>query len=175
LNDEALSHLDRGYDDDRAMVKQRTSNLLVYCEKGAYTRDVRKLWKAGRIDLISFPYDQGDRQWHDNHKIPSARPSLVTINTCELRITDTIRINDTLGSHLHGHIARVLRKHPREFDSRHFDAAYKSCADVFLTPDGNYIRHADELCRLTGVHVIIPTIPEQFSHLMSLIEGRDDQ
>jgi hypothetical protein len=132
------------------------SKLVVYCERGAYAPPIRRLWKAGRIHLIHFPYDAEDRRWHDKQKIPFARPSLVTIDSTEIRVTDPIKISDTEGSNLHLRIARVLGKHPREFDVRHFDSAYKSGADVFVTNDTDFILRADALYQLSGVRVVTP-------------------
>jgi hypothetical protein len=141
-------------------MKPGPSKPTVYCEKGAYAPEVKRLWRAGRINLIHFPYDSEDRRWHDKQKIPFARPSLVTINTDELRITDPTAIQDTEGSDLYRQIARVLGKHPREFDVRHLDSAYKSGTDVFVTRDGNFHVHADELYQITGVRVVAPELLE---------------
>ena len=141
----------------------KPSKLLVYCEKNAWGQ-IRRLWREGRIDLVHFPYDAEDRRWHDKRGIPLARPSLVTLDS-EVRVTDPIRISDAEGSDLHPRIARVLGKHPRDFDVRHFDSAYKSRAHVFVTCDTDLLDHADELYQLSGVHVVGP------DELERLIDG----
>jgi hypothetical protein len=63
-----------------------------------------------------------------------------------------------------------MGKSVRDFDVRHFDAAYKSGADVFATSNSrDFDPHSDALYHLSGVRVIVPHKPEQLSLLESLI------
>jgi hypothetical protein len=147
-----------------------TPKPILYGERGAYVPEIKRLWKARRIDLIHFPYDCEDRAWHDKHKIPFARPSLVTINTGELRVTDRVLIQDTVGSELHISFARVMRKSLRDFDVRHFDSAYKSGAVAFVTANSRHFEPcANALHRLSGIRVVVPSKPDHLSTLAALI------
>jgi hypothetical protein len=61
------------------------SRPIVYCERGAFAPEIKRLWKASKIDLIHFPYDEHDRRWHDKQKIPRGlRSSLSTRANCAL-------------------------------------------------------------------------------------------
>lgn len=127
---------------------------IAYCERGAFTKDVKKLRSCRAIDLIQFPYDDHDRKWHHTRRIGFARPSLVTLDTTQIYFSDPFLISEMIGSDRFDCISAILGVGNRSHDVRHFDSAYKSDAAMFITADRNYYDHADALYELTGVRVL---------------------
>lgn len=147
-----------------------THPTIAYCERGAFRPLIKKLWREKSIRLIHFPYDPGDRDWHDKNTIPYAVPSLVTADTTQLRFSDTFRISDMEPSALHAEIASILQQSPRTFDVRHFDSAVKSKARVFISEDRNYSRNRRGLFELTGISVIDPSQTNDLAELQEIID-----
>lgn len=150
------------------------SPIIAYCEKGAWSNGIKALCKTKAIAIIHFPYDQGDRRWHENHKIRFANPSLVTADTTELYASDDFCISDMSESEviISAQIARVLKQSNRAFDVRHFVSAYKSGARVFISEDTNYSKNRSELYKLTGIEVINPSRSEDMERLQQIITPR---
>ena len=155
---------------------QQGSPIIAYCEKGAWVQVVKDLCTAGAIKLIHFPYDEGDRRWHTKNgsKITFAKPSLVTADTTEIFCGDDFCISDTEKSELYDKIAQILNIQNKEFDVRHFDSAYKSLAQVFITNDVNYHNHRDALFALTGVEVIFVRSEEDLKRLQQMAMAKTE-
>jgi hypothetical protein len=157
------------------MTPLMSDRIVAYCERGAWRVEIRKLWRERKINVIHFPYDDGDRRWHDNNSIPFATPSLVTMDTSELFMSDVFLISEMTESGKHLEIARILHQSSRAIDVRHFDSAHKSKARVFVSEDRNYSNHSSDLYGLTGIHVIDPSRRDDMTKLYQLIQENADR
>ncbi|MDP1623771.1 MAG: hypothetical protein Q8M08_15705 [Bacteroidales bacterium] len=101
----------------------------IYCERGAWRRDLKNLESEGKIEIVTFPYEGRSK------KTPNfSSPSLVTCDSTYLTFDMTFRISDSVGSEMYDQIRLIVGK-KNEMDVRHIDAAYKSQCQAFLTPD----------------------------------------
>lgn len=130
--------------------------VTVYVERGATFVELRDLSRKGRLTLVHFPYDEGDRsflygRW--GKYLRRAKGSLVTCDTTQLTSDSDLIISDLDGSVIYSKIQGIVGR-DSEHDVRHLDAAYKSEADAFLTQDKrDIIRNRRELERLTGLRI----------------------
>jgi hypothetical protein len=130
--------------------------VTVYVERGATFVELKDLSRKGRLTLIHFPYDEGDRsffygKW--SKYLRRAKGSLVTCDTTQLTADAAIRISDMERSAIYSKIQQIVGR-ASEHDVRHLDAAYKSKADAFLTQDKrDIVRNRTELEQSTGLRI----------------------
>ena len=105
--------------------------INVYCDNGAFRKELKVLSADGRINLIMFPYENKNRNIKD-----MGMPSEATWN--DLGNVSWMnapgRWIDYTGSNKYQEIQRVIGKQ-HEQDVKHLDAAYKSKCQCFLTRD----------------------------------------
>jgi hypothetical protein len=124
------------------------SMLRVYCERGAYRKELAALQRASRIELVHFPYEGKNKKVQ-----PGATPSLVTADGTYLTADSSTRIGDLDGSAKLSRIREILGS-SNEYDARHLDSAFKSSCDCFLTPDkADIARNAEALEHLLGLRI----------------------
>jgi hypothetical protein len=130
--------------------------VTVYVERGATFVELKYLSRKGKLTLIHFPYDDGDRpffygRW--SKYLRRAKASLVTCDTTQLTSDPDLRISDMEGSAIYRNLQQIVGR-ASDHDVRHLDAAYKSKADAFLTQDKRDIVHnRAELEQLTGLRI----------------------
>jgi hypothetical protein len=122
--------------------------LKVYCERGAYRKELRVFEESGAIQLVHFPYEG-----HNQRVRSQATPSKVTADCTYLTCDSSLPIGSMQESEKFQDILGLLgREH--EFDARHLDSAYKSGCACFLTPDKKDIaKRSAELEGLLGLKV----------------------
>ena len=122
--------------------------LKVYCERGAYRKELSALQRASRIELIHFPYEGKSRRVQ-----PGATPSLITADGTYITADTAIHIGDMDGSAKLSSIREIVGS-SNEYDARHLDSAFKSSCDCFLTPDkADIARNAEALEHLLGLRI----------------------
>ena len=123
----------------------------IYCERGAYRKELRELELSGKIEIVSFPYEGRNR------KTPKdSRPSIITMDSTYITWDMTFLIGDAVESDKFSQIASMVGKN-NTMDIRQIDAAYKSQCQVFLSPDkGDIISNRNELEGLLGMKFFHP-------------------
>ena len=159
----------RAEPESKGQATREVAMTIAYCERGAWRQAIKKLQREKQLKIIHFPYDPGDRLWHNKNNIAFARPSLVTMDTTEVRWSDDFLISEMCESEKYMGIARILHHQYREFDVRHFDSAYKSGAQVFISEDRNYSKFSAQLFELTKIQVIDPSRDEDIQILHKII------
>lgn len=122
--------------------------LKVYCERGAYRKELRELQSSGLIQLVHFPYEGHNRKIRVR-----ATPSVVTMDTTYVTCDDNTPIGEMTASGLFEKIREIVGE-KNEFDARHLDSAYKSGCHCFLTPDKyDIVSKAAQLEDLLGLKI----------------------
>src|SRR3990172_3478340 len=126
--------------------------LKVYCEANAMRRKLRALHRAGRIDVVHFPYDP------DSHmrKVGVATPSGAQF--CDLNLSFEElpgRFHDYEVSTKHEAIVSLVGASNRR-DALHVDSAYKHGCHCFFACDPHIIDKAAELESLLGIKFLHP-------------------
>lgn len=120
----------------------------VYCERGAYRRDLTDFERSGLIQIVHFPYEGRNKKIRTR-----ATPSKVTCDSTYITWDDATPIGQMTPSSKFVAILRIVGK-ANEFDARHLDSAYKSCCHCFLTPDRRDIAsNAEDFEELLGFKV----------------------
>jgi hypothetical protein len=140
--------------------------LRVYCERGAWRRELGQLERAGKVELTAFPYEGKSR------RTPlAATPSRVTCNETNVSCDSEILISDTVESEKYAEILEIVGR-ANELDVRHIDSAYKSGCAAFLTPDkDDIIAHRDELRRLLAMSFFHTR--DDWNEFLRLIAGEE--
>ena len=121
--------------------------IRIYCEDGAYQKEIRGLKRDYNVELFTFPFENKNKR----AKIPKS-PSELTCDSTYITIdNDFIRISDTEKSALFSSIVEIIGKDNYN-DARHIDTAYKNNCKIFVSPDkGDIINNSEALMRLTGI------------------------
>jgi hypothetical protein len=137
----------------------------VYCERGAYRRELRDLENGGLIQLVHFPYEG-----HNRKVRTQATPSVVTFDTTYITADSTVPIGEMVESDKFRQILAIIGS-SNEFDARHLDSAYKSGCDCFLTPDkADIVRNSNDLERLLGIRIFSAT--DDWSKFFAYVRAR---
>lgn len=127
--------------------------MRVYCEHGALTSQLRALRRAGRIELVHFPYDPNSRS---QYIIRNAVPSEAQYGDLNLTYGEVLwTYGDFSGSNLLESIRAILGRDNRR-DALHVDSAYKEQCDCFMTCDRGILSKRPELEKLLGVRFFNP-------------------
>jgi hypothetical protein len=124
------------------------SLVRVYCEHGAQSTWLQEMRRAGRIELIHFPYDPDSRS--KNLMMPEL-PSGAQIQDLHVPICDLPgTIADYVGSQFLEAILVLLDRR----DALHMDTAVKNHCRAFITRDSGITQHAAQLEELLGIRVV---------------------
>ena len=126
--------------------------MKVYCDNGAYRKELRPLQEAGAADLFMFKYE------NKNRNVPnSGLPSKLQWRDLKNYTWDTIpagRWDDFSGSEKFDQIVAIVGLANHRVDILHLDSAYKSGCEVFLTNDkGDIWSKKEELEPLLGMRI----------------------
>jgi hypothetical protein len=125
--------------------------MRVYCEHGALTSKLRALKRAGRVELIHFPYDKGA---HSRHINGTAVPSAAQYRDINLTYGE-VHYGDFSASEKLRSIRTTIGPENRR-DALHIDSAYKSQCDCFVTRDRGIVSKRTELEALVGLRFFDP-------------------
>ena len=138
--------------------------MKIYCEHSALTADLRALQRAGRIELVHFPYDPESRT---RHIVPSAMVSNAQwrdLNTTWDELTGTW--DDFKGSEHLNQIMRIIGPENRR-DALHIDSAYKTGCTALITVDTDILDHKRNLEALLQLRIFHPEDDrEEIRHLI---------
>lgn len=141
--------------------------IKIYCEDGAVTKEVREIGKSTKFTLISFPFENRNQRTTD-----ATRPSHPTADSTFWTADNTrIKIGNTSFSEISNEVKDIIGLENFN-DIRHFDAAYKEGAKIFITPDKKDIASkADSLFKISRIKVFhCDNITEIKKYCSELIE-----
>lgn len=127
--------------------------VKVYCDTGAFRKELKDLEAAGQVTLVMFPYENRNRRIAD-----VGVPSQMTWKDLKNFTWDTLpgTWNDYTGSEKYSSIAAIIGKQNRG-DTMHLDSAYKSGCLCFFTRDkSNIYAKKTELESLLGIKIYHP-------------------
>ncbi len=140
--------------------------LKVYCEHGALSKKLRAHQRAGRIELIHFPYDPDSRS---KHLSPSAKPSEAQWRDMNVAWNESEATWDEhSGSAYLDDIKSIIGASHRR-DVLHVDSAYKTGCKIFITVDNDILSKKEELEPLLGMRIFHPEMDE--AELESYLDG----
>lgn len=124
----------------------------IYCERGAWRKELKDLESQGKIKIVTFPYEGKSR------RTPNfSTPSRISCDSTNITLDMNFSVSDSVESEKYEQIRSIVGK-KNEMDIRHLDAAYKSQCHAFLTPDKrDIISRKDELeslLKMSFFHVI---------------------
>ncbi|MFQ5729709.1 MAG: hypothetical protein ACE5GN_05050 [Waddliaceae bacterium] len=125
----------------------------VYCEHGAFRKELKSLVDNGQINLIMFPYENKNKKIKDMSLPSEAEWSDLKNVTWD----SAPRPWDDYGGSEKYHAIQHLLGKQHEKDVKHIDAAYKSKCQCFLTRDkGDILSKKYELENLLGIKIYHP-------------------
>jgi len=120
--------------------------IRVYCERGAYRKELGKL---ENIALFGFPYE-------GKFKKVAQPVSSEILASSNLPASSSIRISDACGSDKLSAIQLIVGR-SNYFDSVHIDSAYKAGCKIFLSRDKkDIINNRAKLEELLGMKFLHP-------------------
>lgn len=128
--------------------------MKIYCEPGALSRELKKLQREGRVQLIHFPYDPDLRS---RHVVPSATPSAAQwrdMNLAWSELGQTTWADMRASPQLPAIQSIIGSSHRR--DALHIDSAVKTGCLAFVTSDTDILAHAGALEALLGIRFFSP-------------------
>ena len=131
--------------------------LKVYCEHSAISGKLRAHQRAGRIELVHFPYDPDSRSKHLKRL---ATPSLAQWRDMNVKWEElNFAWNDFTGSAHFQRIVSILGPDNR-CDVLHVDSAFKTGCQIFVTCDNDILSKRKELESLLGMKFFHPNADE---------------
>jgi hypothetical protein len=125
--------------------------LKVYCDTGAYRKELSALERKGVICVYQFKYENKNRKI--THRAAPSRPSWKEVN-CTWTELSGLSWND-MGkqSNLWEEIRALLGK-KNTLDAKHLDSAYMEGCHVFLTSDkDDIVARRREIEQLLGIRI----------------------
>jgi hypothetical protein len=122
--------------------------MRVYFDTGAITRELRAFERAGRIDILHFPYDQPPpKKRHTLAQPSAANPEDLNLEPGKL----AFKPDEFVGSGKFANIESIIGRENRR-DVIHVDSAYKDHCQCFITSDrGDILAKRDRLEALLGI------------------------
>jgi hypothetical protein len=127
--------------------------IKVYCEHGAFRKELYKLQKDGLIELVTFHYEMNMKKKHQDAKPSNAKiADLQHLTLGEENWT----FGEFNGSEKFNQIQNILGEHNRR-DVLHVDSAYKTGCAVFFSRDRHdIISKASDLEQILGIKFFHP-------------------
>ena len=98
--------------------------IKVYCERGAFRKELKSLEKDGLVRLLHFPYEGRNRKVAETDT-----PSTLTADMTCWTADSMIRISDMCESDRYSEVLRCVGGNNWR-DALHLDSAYKSNLNV---------------------------------------------
>ena len=138
----------------------------VYCEHGAFRKELYQLQRDGLVELVNFPYEMRIQKKHQK-----AQPSNAKIaDSAHVLLAEAHwPLAEFKGSPKLGQIRQLLGQRTRR-DALHVDSAYKSGCVAFLSRDRKHIlAKAQELEELPGMRFFHPD--EHWDEFLRFVES----
>ena len=140
--------------------------IRVYCERGAFRKELKSLEKDGLVQLLHFPYEGRNRRVAETDT-----PSMITADMSCLTADSAIRISDMCESDRYSEVLRCVGGN-NWCDALHLDSAYKSKCRAFLTRDkGDISKRKQQLESLLGLRIFDPYEDEDWEHFIEYVKS----
>jgi hypothetical protein len=146
--------------------------LRIYCDTGAYRRELQEYEANGLVAIVQFKYENRNRRISES--APPSNPTWGQMNytwgevkadpvLSKLTWGDVGKTSDRFLS-----IVAAIGK-DNFTDAQHVDSAFRSCCQVFLTSDkADIYSKRDELSKITNLTILHPI--EDWDTLRLMIE-----
>jgi len=143
--------------------------LKIYCEHNAYTEKIRALKRAGKIEILHFPYDPNSKSRRVSR---AATPSGALIKDvgCTFEEAGDACFKDFVGSQYLEAILEIIGPSNRR-DALHVDSAYKSGCACIVTRDSDISSKVERLESLLGLRIFHVGDPNLEAFLDAETEG----
>ena len=137
--------------------------IKVYCERGAFRRELKSLENDGLVQLLHFPYEGRNRKVAETDT-----PSKLTADMTCWTADSMIRISDMCESDRYSEVLRCVGGNNWR-DALHLDSAYKSKCRAFLTRDkGDISKRKQQLESILGLRISHPD--EDWEHFIEYVK-----
>lgn len=142
--------------------------LVVYCEHGALSQELRALETAGVIKLVHFPHDPDSRSRRLD-LVPPAQPTWVQGAQVTWAEVEAMNLSweDASAAGVLPSILGIIGSQHRT-DAQHLEVARQAKCAAFVTEDTDILDHAPALETLLGFRILArqlaPAVLEGLSH-----------
>jgi hypothetical protein len=145
-------------------MKQTCKVPIVFCDSGGFTKEIRRLHRAGTIVAKQGLYEDRAK------KADIARPSMWTFDNTHITF-DLTEFSFSDGySPKHAEIVKIIGSNSTRIDALQLDSAYISKAAAFTTSDKrDIVAHRAKLEPLLGIRIFY--LPDERSDFLDWVAG----